>query len=150
MLVPTKGKIKFGDLDCRDVNVASFRKKIGYVPQDPTIISGTLYENINFGFFKNKDEHAIKSVTRVMKLVGLDDMIEQIEKQMGEKGSQISGGQKQRITLAQELIREPELLILDEPTSALDDINENLVMKTLNRLKNKKTIVIISHRASSV
>ena len=71
-------------------------------------------------------------------------MIEQIEKQMGEKGSQISGGQKQRITLARELIREPELLILDEPTSALDDINENLVMKTLNRLKNKKTIVIIS------
>ena len=150
LLVPTKGKIKFGDLDCRDVNVSSFRKKIGYVPQNPTIISGTLYENINFGFFKNKDKHAIKSVTRVMKLVGLDDMIEQIEKQMGEKGSQISGGQKQRITLARELIREPELLILDEPTSALDDINENLVMKTLNRLKNKKTIVIISHRASSV
>ena len=73
-----------------------------------------------------------------------------IESLVGERGVQLSGGQRQRIGIARELYKDPEILILDEATSALDEETEKDLLEDLNRFKGKKTIIIISHRESTL
>ena len=83
-----------------------------------------------------------------MKMSGCFDLFSRIDENIGDKASKLSGGQKQRIIIARELFREPDILILDEPTSALDDENEKKVIQTINNLKKKYSIILISHKKS--
>ncbi|MCB0394590.1 MAG: ABC transporter ATP-binding protein, partial [Bdellovibrionales bacterium] len=149
LLKATKGEILVDGNRIDDWDLVSYREKIGYVPQDPFIVDGTIRENIEMGlkvsetqlFEALKNAHCEEFVERLPE--GLNTLV-------GERGKRLSGGQRQRVALARALLRDPQILILDEPTSALDSESESFVRQSLEALRGKVTIVIVTHRLASV
>ncbi|HKR05787.1 MAG TPA: ABC transporter ATP-binding protein [Bacteroidia bacterium] len=132
-------------------NIASWRKKIGYVKQDIFMIDGTIRENIAFG----EDEIDEALLVKVIKQASLEEFISSLPDGMntliGEHGSRLSGGQKQRIGIARSLYRNAEILIFDEATSALDNVTEQEVTESIASLsETNKTIFIIAHRITTL
>ncbi len=150
LLSPRSGTLSVGGVDYAALDKSSLRTRIGYVPQTPAMIDGTILENINFGAYDLDDPSLIEKIKSVMIQAGLDDLIDDLQRPAGERGVQISGGQRQRIAIARELLRDKDLLILDEATSALDTKSDQKIQDTLARLKGTKTIVIISHKPNNV
>ena len=146
LLRPTEGKISCNDINYSDLDLSSIRSLVGYVSQDLNLFNGTMRENITF--WSNDNGFNDEKIKKVMKMSGCLDLYPRIDENIGDKASKLSGGQKQRIIIARELYREPEILILDEPTSALDDDNEKKVIQTINNLKTKFSIILISHKKS--
>tara|TARA_B100000575_G_scaffold215503_1_gene176210 strand:- start:219 stop:1949 length:1731 start_codon:yes stop_codon:yes gene_type:complete len=152
LLTPTKGKIFFNNQDIREISY-TWRKKIGYVGQNYTILNSNIVENIAFG---NEDLKNIEKKLLVDSLIeaelkefiGEDNNV--TSKKVGENGNNLSGGQKQRLVLARALYKKPEILILDEFTSSLDEKNEDLIINEILSKKNKKIIIIISHKLKVV
>ena len=145
LLVPTKGKILSGNVDFKNINNKFLRDKIGYVTQNAFLLDGTLEENISFWDMKKKSKQKIR---QIISDSGLKGLTKRLNENITEAGKNLSGGQKQRITIARELFRKPELIIFDEPTSALDNNLEKKFKSTIRKLKNKHTIIIISHNLS--
>jgi len=134
-------------------NKRLWQKNIGYVPQQIYLIDSTITENITLGIDAHKVDHEL--VQQVCKVANIHEYIqnelpEGYNFKVGEKGIRLSGGQRQRIGIARALYRKPQLLVLDEGTSALDNHTEKVVMKAINNLKNKMTIILVSHRLSNV
>lgn len=126
--------------------------KIGYVPQDVLIMSGTVKDNVSLGF--PVDEQDATRIAAAIEVAQLTDFVSTLpnglETQLGERGSRISGGQRQRLGIARALFTDPEILVLDEATSALDGQTELEVSEAINNLKGKVTVVMIAHRLSTV
>ena len=130
---------------------AAYIRSIGYVPQSPYILQGTVAENVAFSQWgKPYDAEKVSCTCRMAAL----DLVEKdprgIEYPVGERGSGLSGGQAQRISIARALYAAPDILILDESTSALDLGTEKAIMDTIAALKGRLTILIIAHRLSTV
>lgn len=126
--------------------------KIGYVPQDVLIISGSVNDNVSLGFPADQQDSA--RIAAAIEVAQLTDFVSTLphglETQLGERGSRISGGQRQRLGIARALFTDPEILVLDEATSALDGQTELEVSEAINNLKGKVTVVMIAHRLSTV
>ena len=135
-----------------NVNIKSWQRKIGYIPQDIYLIDDTLKKNIAFGIDDNLiDDSAILNAINLAKLEDfIDNLSDGLETIIGEDGARLSGGQRQRIGIARALYHNPQVLILDEATSALDVNTETEVMQAINKLHGDKTIIIIAHRLSTV
>ena len=144
LVSPSKGEIYLGETNFKKINNHFLRDKIGYVTQDPSIVQGTLRENISF-FDKNNDKYSNKYLRDCMKSAGIENLYSRLKESMYEAGKNYSGGQKQRITIAREIYRNPDILIFDEPTSSLDRKSTRIIENTILQFKNKKTIIIISH-----
>ena len=145
------GKVFIGDTDLAYVSPASLRARIGVVPQNLTLFSGTLLENIAIG----DPTPDVRRVLGICKDLGLLPFIESLPggftTLVGEHGTNLSGGQRQRIAIARALYRDPDILILDEATSALDSGSEEYVQQTVRQLRAAgKTVIIIAHRLSTV
>ncbi len=125
---------------------------ISYVPQDVTIIAGTVRENVAFGY--PIDFATDGRVVEALKLAKIDTFVAQlsngIDTYIDERGSNLSGGQKQRLGIARALFSNPKLLVLDEATSSLDNITEFGISESIQKLKGETTIIIIAHRLSTV
>lgn len=124
---------------------------IAYVPQETSIINGSIKENVCLGY--SADEVPDADVVELLQAVELNDFLqtsEGIHGSVGERGSKLSGGQKQRIGLARALFTRPKLLVLDEATSALDATTERKLTDYLGTLKGSLTMVVIAHRLSTV
>lgn len=151
LLSPTSGSIKIDGLDINNV-MTSWQNKIGYVPQSIYLTDDTIKNNIAFGLPENQINN--ESISRVIKIAQLGEFIdslpEGLDTKVGERGVRLSGGQRQRIGIARALYHEPSILVLDEATSALDTNTEIEVMKAVNSLHGKKTLIIIAHRLSTV
>ena len=148
---PSAGKIAVGDTDLAYVTNASLRARIGVVPQELSLFTGNLIDNIAVGDY-NPDMQRILAICREL---GLLDFIETLPEgfatQVGEHGATLSGGQRQRLAIARALYRDPDILILDEATSALDSASEEFVQQAILRLREAgKTIIIIAHRLSTI
>ena len=146
LLKPTKGSILVDKVDiCTAMKL--WREKIGYVSQDIFLLDSSITENIAFGIPEENIDH--NKVKNCIILAELDTYIRELKEglntMVGEKGVRISGGQRQRLGLARALYHEPDILILDEATNSLDINTENTILNTLKNLKNKFTILIISH-----
>ena len=133
-------------------NAVNWRKQLGYVSQNIYLTDDTIRANVAFGEEPNeiedlRIEKAIKKAQLYSFIQGLPEKLDSI---VGERGAQLSGGQKQRVGIARALYHEPKLLILDEATSALDEETEKEVMKAVERLKGEMTILIITHRLSTL
>lgn len=145
-----KGDIKILGKSYRECANTVFREQIAYVPQEPYLFSTTIRENIRIGRPDATDEE----IEKAAKLAYAHDFIVSLEEgydtNAGERGSNLSGGQRQRIAIARAILKDAPILLLDEATSALDNESENCINMALKSLKNKKTIVMIAHRPSTV
>ena len=152
LLNPTKGEIKVDNKLLDTSNLKAFQGLIGYVPQDIYLIDDSIKNNIALGIHSNEiSSNRIDKCIKDSQLSKFTNSIpEGIETVVGERGVKLSGGQKQRIGIARALYNDPDILVLDEACSALDIEIEKEVMKSINLLKRKKTIIIISHRYSSL
>ncbi|WP_254174079.1 ABC transporter ATP-binding protein [Planktothrix pseudagardhii] len=144
------GTIKIDDIDIQDVTLKSLRRQIGIVPQDITLFSGTIAQNIAFG----QAYYELKDIEEAAKIANADSFIMQFpngyQTIVGERGVNLSGGQRQRIAIARAVLLNPRILILDEATSALDSESEALVQEALERLMQNRTVFIIAHRLATV
>lgn len=150
VLTPQKGAIKVDNTDIQE-GLHSWHEKIGYIPQNIYMLDDTIRNNITFGA---KDDVNDERVWEALKQAQLDEFVREMEKGLdtviGEAGVRLSGGQRQRIGIARALYRKPEILVLDEATSALDNETEAAVMKAIENLQGKMTMLIIAHRLSTI
>ena len=133
-------------------NSAQWRKQLGYVSQSIYLTDDTIRANIAFGEepFEVDDLRMENALKKAQLFPFVQSLPNQLETIVGERGAQLSGGQQQRIGIARALYHEPKLLILDEATSALDEDTEREVMKAVEGLKGEMTILIITHRLSTL
>ena len=151
LIKPISGKIYVDNEELKN-NIESWQKLIGYVPQDIYLLDDTIRNNIGFGL-DTKDinqENILKSI----KLAKLDEFINSfvdgLDTVIGERGIKLSGGQKQRIGIARALYNNPKILVLDEATSSLDYKNERQIMEEVYDASKQFTLIIVTHRHSSV
>jgi ABC-type multidrug transport system fused ATPase/permease subunit len=151
LLEPTAGEILINQKDIKE-SMQEWQNVIGYVSQSPYLIDDSLKKNIAFGL--NDAEVDNKKIMELVNKVQLGSLVENlsngINTLLGEKGVRLSGGQKQRIAIARALYRDCQILVLDEATSALDGELEEKILNSLNELKLNKTLLVISHRKSSL
>lgn len=147
---PTGGSIKLDDVDMRNVRVSDLRKHVALVLQESVILPTTVAENIAYG----RPTASLAEIKQVAAMAGADKFIEKMEQGydtlINESGANLSGGQKQRISIARALLTLAPIVVLDEPTSALDPAHEQMITETLRTLKRTRTIILVSHRLSTV
>ena len=133
-------------------NLVQWRKQLGYVSQSIYLTDDTIRANIAFGEEPHEidDERMERAIKKAQLYTLIQSLPNKLDSIVGERGAQLSGGQQQRIGIARALYHEPKLLILDEATSALDEDTERGVMKAVEGLKGEMTILIITHRISTL
>ena len=151
LLQPQHGAIVVDGVPLTANDMVAWRKNIGYVAQFPYIFDGTLAENVAFGL--EVDQIDLKRVNDACAMASvdfLDQLPQGVNTAIGERGVRLSGGQRQRVAIARALYRQPKLLIFDEATSALDEDKDAEIRQLLSQLKGKQTLVVVSHRPSTV
>ena len=151
LIKPTKGNIYIDDVNLES-NLRDWQKQIGYVPQDIYLLDDTIKNNIAFGLNTNDINQEV--ISKSINLSRLEDFVSFLEKKentiIGNRGIKVSGGQKQRIGIARALYHDPQILIMDEATSSLDTINENKIMEEIYETSGDRTLIVVTHRHSSV
>ncbi|WP_422236752.1 ABC transporter ATP-binding protein [Sulfuricurvum sp.] len=146
---PKSGFITVDGILLNEDNIKSWRQKIGYIPQNIYLFDGTVAQNVTFN--KPVDEEKIRHVLAQANIADfLTTNHEGIYTKVGENGINLSGGQRQRIAIARALYNDPELLVLDEATSALDAETEAKIMDEIYKICENKTLIIITHRPSTI
>ena len=146
----TEGEILIDGHDIRDVTVESLRQQIGIVPQETTLFSNTVRENIRYGHLDATDEEVVAAAKAANADVFIRELPKGYDTQIGERGLNLSGGQRQRISIARAILKNPRILILDEATSALDTESEKIVQAALDKLMLGRTSFVIAHRLSTI
>ncbi len=146
-----EGKIVLDGHDIRDLDATYLRSRIGYVPQDIFLFSGTVTENISL----HKPDATLEEVMEAAKKAGADSFIQKLPNRydtvLGEHGGGLSGGEKQRLALARALLGNPSFIILDEATSALDTVSEMEIHRVIKKLKAENiSVILIAHRLTTV
>jgi len=143
------GTIKFDSINIQDISLTILRNNIGYVPQDTTLFSTSLRENIAFD-----QTYPDTAIWEAVRIAHIDNEINALPKQLdtfiGERGITLSGGQKQRVALARAIIKNPAILILDDSFSAVDSQTQAAILQDLRAFRKNRTTIIISHRISTL
>jgi ATP-binding cassette subfamily B protein len=126
------------------------RARIGIVPQEPVIFSGTAWDNIRYGRPEASDAEVIAAAQAAYAHEFLSELPEGYDSFLGERGVRLSGGQRQRLAIARAILKNPPLLLLDEATSALDAQSERMVQAALERAMTNRTTLVIAHRLATV
>ncbi len=150
LMDPTAGSVLLDGVDLRELSPAELRRQIGFVPQETFLFSATIAGNIAFGVESATDEE----IRRAAELAGLAGDIESFpngyETVVGERGITLSGGQKQRTAIARAILRNPRILILDDALSSVDTLTEERILQGLEHAMRGRTVILISHRVSTV
>ena len=146
----TEGDIKFDNINIKDLDLTSLRSNIALVSQDIFLFEGSVFENIAYGNLDASEDE----IWEAARLSESDDFINQLPNKehtiVGERGQKLSGGQRQRISIARAILKNPEILILDEATSAVDNETEAAIQRSLDTLKEGRTVIAIAHRLSTI
>jgi ABC-type multidrug transport system fused ATPase/permease subunit len=144
------GRVLVDGVDVRDVGLASLRREIGVIPQDPFLFSTTVRENIALG----RPEMTDAEIERVARLAQAHEFVERLpqgyETVIGERGITLSGGQRQRVAIARALAVDPRILILDDATASVDATTEAQIRAGLREVMSGRTTLIIAHRLSTI
>lgn len=147
---PTDGYIYVDEIDVRQFEINSLRRKIAVVSQDTFIFNTSVWNNIAYG----TPEATETKIREAARLANAEEFIlempEGFDTELGDRGVRLSGGQRQRLAIARALLRNPEILILDEATSALDSVSERLIQESLEKLSVGRTVIAIAHRLSTI
>jgi subfamily B ATP-binding cassette protein MsbA len=147
---PQEGKILIDGVDLRDFEINSLRRRMAVVSQETFVFNNTVRYNIAYGLEGISDQ----AIWEVVGLANATDFIQELPQQLdtplGDRGVRLSGGQRQRLAIARALLRDPDILILDEATSALDSVTERLIQESLENLAKGRTVIAIAHRLSTI
>ena len=145
---PTEGSILIDGIDINQIDPADLRSEISYVPQDVMLFKGSLKDNIIVRSPDASDE----SILRVSELSGVKRFVDihpmGFDMPIAERGDGLSGGQKQSVSIARAFIKQSPLVLLDEPTNSMDSTSEAIFIKSLQSMKQEKTMILISHKNS--
>ena len=145
-----KGQIKVGGRDIQDINPDALLNHISMVFQDVYLLNDTIYNNIKLGNQKANREDVVEAA----KIANCHDFIEKFsdgyDTMVGEGGSTLSGGEKQRISIARAILKDAEIILLDEATASLDADNELEIRKSIDKLTENKTVIVIAHRLNTI
>lgn len=145
-----QGEIRYGDKQINQINTAVLRSNISYVTQETFLFHDTIENNIKVA----KEDATREEVIAAAKKASIHDFIMSLpdgyETKLAELGDSVSGGEKQRIGIARAFLQEGSVIFLDEPTSNIDSLNEGIILKSLAGEKGKKTIILVSHRKSTM
>ncbi len=147
---PLQGSIHFEGIDLRYLALQEFRRHIAFVPQQPTLFSANVWENLCYGQPDASKEEMLSATRDANAEEFLDKLPQGFDSFLGEQGVRLSGGQRQRLAVARAILRDPKLLLLDEATSALDAESERMVQEALLRLMQERTTIVIAHRLATV
>jgi ATP-binding cassette subfamily C protein len=150
LLRPQQGEVWIDDVPLAEVNLTSWRRMIGYIPQETILLHDTVLNNVTLG----DPDLSTADVEDALRAAGAWEFVKSMPQAMqslvGERGGKLSGGQRQRIAIARAMVHKPKLLILDEATSGLDPESETAVCDTLQKLRGELTILAISHQSAIV
>src|SRR5437764_9300964 len=147
---PTEGEIRLDGVDLRDFKLADLRRQFAVVPQDAVLFSTSLAENIGYAKPEATKDELIAAAQTTNAHQFINGLPSGYNNQEGERGVQLSGGQRQRIAIARAFLKDSPVLILDEPTSAVDLGTEAVIVEALERLQQGRTVIIISHRPTTL
>jgi ATP-binding cassette subfamily B protein len=147
---PTTGRILLDGVDLRDIDLRTYRRQIGVVPQSTILFAGTLRDNLTYGLPGIGDDPLWDILRKANLEAFARELPQGLNTPLGESGTRMSGGQRQRLAIARALLRNPRLILLDEATSALDTESERLVQEALMRLTEGRTTLIVAHRFSTI
>lgn len=146
LIEPGEGSVLIDGVDQRQIDRSDLRRNIGVMLQDTWLLSGTVKENLQMGFYEYDDAHLLN----IARIAGLDDFVanhpQGYDMVLKERGEGLSGGQRQSINLARALLHDPNLVILDEPTSSMDTATEKAVLDRLKAWSAGRTMIMITHR----
>lgn len=148
----SSGSLSVDGINFQDLEKLSFKKRIGYISQEPVIFSDTIYNNVTQWAASTPENRARfwKSLEQAAIADFVQNLPEKENAQLGSAGILISGGQKQRLSIARELYKEIDILIMDEATSALDSETEKIIQENIEQLKGRYTLLIVAHRLSTI
>ncbi len=147
---PEAGVIRLDGIDIRDLRLNELRRTLAIVPQEPTLFTATVAENIRFSRPDATDEEVRAAAEAASARSFIEALPQGFDTDLGARGVRLSGGQRQRIAVARALLCDPAVLLLDEATSALDAESELAVQQALDRLMHKRTMLVIAHRLATV
>lgn len=145
-----EGDIRVNGMSMREWDLASLRRQIAYVPQEPYLFQGSIAENIRMGRPEATEEEIREAAKQAHAHEFIMEFPEGYDTTVGERGNNLSGGQRQRIAIARAILKDTSIILLDEATSALDNESEQAVNEVLRNLQGQKTILMIAHRPSTV
>ena len=144
------GAITIGGKNINEINTSDLRKMQSFVTQDTYLFNDTIANNIGIA----KENATMEEIIAAAKKASIHDFIMSLpngyDSKVGELGGNLSGGEKQRIGIARAFLHDAPMILLDEPTSNLDSLNEGIILKSLMESKENKTIIIVSHRKSTM
>lgn len=147
---PSSGTVRLDGIDAREVRLQDLRRHVALVLQESVLLPTTIAENIAYG----RPEASLDEIRRAAEMAGAAEFIHALpdsyQSKVAEGGQNLSGGQRQRISIARALLTEAPVVVLDEPTSALDPHHERVVTERLAQIKGQRTVIIVSHRLSTV
>lgn len=144
------GEINFDSTELKQLKLESLRKNIGLVSQDVFLFEGTVFENIAYGNLDASNEEVWNAANQSEATDFINQLPNKENTIVGERGQKLSGGQRQRISIARAILKNPEILILDEATSAVDNETEAAIQRSLDMLKQNRTVIVIAHRLSTI
>ena len=152
LLEPSGGKVLIDGQSIQSLNKTKYQKRIGYITQEAVIFNDTIYNNISF--WAEKTPENLKRFYDVIEQAALTEFLQELPNKedtlLGNNGINVSGGQKQRISIARELFKDIDILIMDEATSALDSETEKAIQESIEALQGRYTLIIVAHRLATI
>ncbi len=147
---PNRGRVLVDGVPIAELSFGSLRGAIGFVSQDVFLFQGTVRENLTYGRPAATDDDVARAATLAEAHTFIQSLPHGYDTVVGERGQKLSGGQRQRLTIARAILRDPAILVLDEATSAVDNETEAAIQRSLARVADGRTSIVIAHRLSTV
>ncbi|MCG6886029.1 MAG: ABC transporter ATP-binding protein/permease [Proteobacteria bacterium] len=148
LLQPTSGRVLVDGVPLPDLDMLQWRRSIGYVPQETVLLHDSIFNNVSLGDPAISEADVVAALQAAEAWAFTEELPAGIHSDVGERGGKLSGGQRQRIMIARALVHRPRLLIMDEATTALDPQSEAAICETLQKLRGRQTILVISHQSA--